>query len=255
LIKLELREHIKQKWLGIVDLISKIFNVPTTLLTRFHDESMEIIITNESEQNPFYQGDMLSLEKNLFCKKAISLKSSFFLDNARKYEGWKDVPDSMHGLISYFGIPLFYPNGRPFGTICVLDFKEKSYSEEYVELFSHFRDLIEHDINSLYMDQQQKKILEEIHAKEIQNSKDMTFHETIGALHHNINQPLSIIIGSVSLMKKKASTTDQAEQLTKHINNIESACYKIIDTMENLKKINKFQSEFYTTHTKIAKVD
>jgi PAS domain S-box-containing protein len=52
-------------------------------------------------------------------------------------------------MISYLGVPIGWPNGRIFGTICVRDNKRNEYSEAYLKLLLHFRDMLQADLKSL----------------------------------------------------------------------------------------------------------
>ena len=54
-------------------------------------------------------------------------------------------------MISYLGFPILLPNGKPFGTICVLDKKENSYSKAYESLILNLRDTIQGHLELLYM--------------------------------------------------------------------------------------------------------
>ena len=60
-------------------------------------------------------------------------------------------------MISYLGFPILMPSGKVFGTICVLDTKENSYSTTYEELILQLKELIESHLSLLQMN----KTLEE----------------------------------------------------------------------------------------------
>jgi PAS domain S-box-containing protein len=64
-------------------------------------------------------------------------------------EGWKSNPHVKSGMISYLGVPFSWPDGEIFGTICVRDNKRNEYSEAYLKLLQHFRDLLQDDLRSL----------------------------------------------------------------------------------------------------------
>ncbi len=53
------------------------------------------------------------------------------------------------------------PDGKVFGTICVLDVKRNRYSDTYKELISRFKDLIEADLALLYYSQEREKEITE----------------------------------------------------------------------------------------------
>ena len=48
-------------------------------------------------------------------------------------------------MISYLGVPLVWPDGSVFGTICVLDSKTRHYSSVYEQLLWQFKENIEAD--------------------------------------------------------------------------------------------------------------
>jgi PAS domain S-box-containing protein len=52
-------------------------------------------------------------------------------------------------MISYLGVPIGWPDGRIFGTICVRDNKRNEYSEAYLKLLLHFRDMLQVELKSL----------------------------------------------------------------------------------------------------------
>src|ERR1700687_2131422 len=51
-------------------------------------------------------------------------------------------------MLSYRGVPIGWPDGRIFGTICVRDNKRNEYSEAYLKLLLHFRDMLQADLKS-----------------------------------------------------------------------------------------------------------
>jgi PAS domain S-box-containing protein len=52
-------------------------------------------------------------------------------------------------MISYLGFPVSWPDGKIFGTICVVDNKENHYSDLYLEILSHCRDVPQGDLETL----------------------------------------------------------------------------------------------------------
>lgn len=67
-----------------------------------------------------------------------------------------------YNLIAYLGFTVARPNGKPFGTICLLDKKENSFSPEVIELMRKMRDMIEGHLyieNLLIQNAQQTEVL------------------------------------------------------------------------------------------------
>ena len=83
--------------------------------------------------------------------------------DARENEAWKENPHVKQGMISYLGVPIGWPDGSLFGTICVRDNKRNEYSEAYLKLLLHFRDMLQADLKSFVtlhsqLEQQEAKI-------------------------------------------------------------------------------------------------
>ncbi|QQN67381.1 PAS domain S-box protein [Bradyrhizobium diazoefficiens] len=57
--------------------------------------------------------------------------------------------------MSYLGVPISWPDGEVFGTICVLDNKRNEYSKPYLRLLLQLRDAVQHDLRRLATQQRQ----------------------------------------------------------------------------------------------------
>jgi PAS domain S-box-containing protein len=53
-------------------------------------------------------------------------------------------------MISYYGLPLTWPGGKIFGTICILDKQENSYSQLIRDLLTRFRDSVQFSLDRIY---------------------------------------------------------------------------------------------------------
>ena len=71
--------------------------------------------------------------------------------NAFSSEKWKNNPDIKLDMISYLGFPILFPDGKAFGTICVLDHKENAYSDTFESLMRNFREIIQTQLHLLFM--------------------------------------------------------------------------------------------------------
>ena len=82
-------------------------------------------------------------------------------DGAREDERWKLCPDSDLGLISYLGVPIAWPDGEIFGTLCVCDNKRSEYSGLYLRLMLLWRDVLQADLKTLAARQRAEEALQE----------------------------------------------------------------------------------------------
>lgn len=86
---------------------------------------------------------------NHYSEYVIRTGRSLNIANALKDENWKANPDIELGMISYYGLPIYWPGGQIFGTICILDNKEHKYSHDTINLIDKFKDSIEFHLKVL----------------------------------------------------------------------------------------------------------
>ena len=79
----------------------------------------------------------------------MKTRRSLLVPDALRDEDWNSNPDIKLGMISYLGFPVSWPDGQVFGTICVLDRKENSYSELYRKFVLQCRDVLEADLKTV----------------------------------------------------------------------------------------------------------
>jgi PAS domain S-box-containing protein len=133
------------KWQEIADLIANIMNIPATLIMKAENEIMEVLISGKSTENPYKAGAKENWH-GLYCETVIKTQRKFCISNALKNEKWNKNPDIKLGMIAYLGFPLNFPDQKPFGTICVLDNKERAFSADDEKLLLQFKKVIELDL-------------------------------------------------------------------------------------------------------------
>ena len=119
---------------------------------RLVESDIEVFVSSRSEGNPYHSGDHEHfLGSGLYCETVINTNDKLLIPNALDDEKWKDNPDIKLNMISYLGFPIIQPDGKVFGTICVLDNKENAYTETYEDLIVNFRDIIQGHIELIHM--------------------------------------------------------------------------------------------------------
>jgi len=128
--------------------------IPASLIKRLDDPNIEVFISSKNEGNPYHPGDKEKVwGSGLYCETVIKTKEKLLVPNALADVNWKDNPDIKLGMISYLGFPIFLPDGKPFGTICILDNKQNAYSKNVEKLMLNFRNLIQSHLEVIYMNQ------------------------------------------------------------------------------------------------------
>jgi GAF domain-containing protein len=137
--------------------------VPAGLIMRIVGDEIHVFVSSTTEGDPYHPGDSEHfLGSGLYCKTVVTENHELLVPNALFDEAWRNNPDVRLNMISYLGYPIRWPNGGPFGTICVLDSKPNSYSEKYKRLMTQFRDIVEIHLEILYIEAKRREELERL---------------------------------------------------------------------------------------------
>lgn len=136
-------------WQNTVDLIAKVTKVSASLIMKLHTDEMEVFVANNNTGSPYTPGMKEKLGHSLYCESVIAQQTELHIENALEDPKWSASPDLAVGMISYYGLPLNWPDKEPFGTICILDIKANSYSADLIMLMKCFRRSIESNLEML----------------------------------------------------------------------------------------------------------
>lgn len=153
-VQIEIPRGTVEVWQEIVDILAEIVGIPAALIMRLTDPHIEVLVSSKSKGNPYQPGAKEIIENSgLYCERVVKTGKKLHVPDAPADDDWKDNPDVKLNMISYLGFPIKLPDGNPFGTICILDKKRNEYSALVERLMLKFRDIIEFDIEQLYVNQ------------------------------------------------------------------------------------------------------
>ena len=116
---------------------------------RVEPPNIKVFVSSESEGNPYEPDELACLNTGLYCETVMNTRRPLIVADALQDEAWKSNPDIKLGMISYLGVPISWPDGEIFGTICVLDSKSNEYSDLYLRLLLQWRDVLQADLRSI----------------------------------------------------------------------------------------------------------
>ena len=156
-------DTILEKWQNIVNLMAEMLDVPAALITRIVGEEIHVFVSSGTEGNPYHRGDSQHFwNSGLYCETVVTKNHELLVPNALFDEAWRNNPQVRLNLISYLGYLIRWPDGRPFGTMCVFDCKTNSYSEKYKRLITQFRDIVEIHLEIIYTEAKRREELERL---------------------------------------------------------------------------------------------
>jgi PAS domain S-box-containing protein len=132
--------EIVKKWQEIADVLAEIMHVPSAVVMRVEPSNSEVFVASHCK--PSEAG-------SLYCETVMKTCQPLLVPDARRDERWKSSPDIKRGMVSYLGVPISWPNGEIFGTICVYDNKSNEYSQLYLRQLLLWRDVLQNDLRTL----------------------------------------------------------------------------------------------------------
>lgn len=163
--KPDISDLILKKWQNILNLITKIMNVPAGLIMKLDVNIIKVLVKNNNIPNPYEVGAKEHLCAGLYCETVVGNNKTLLISNALNDPKWADNPDTKFNMISYLGMPIIWPDKQHFGTICVLDEKENNYNEDFIELLKLMKMSIEADL---------KMIVDNAHLKKLSITDQLT---------------------------------------------------------------------------------
>jgi len=145
----EITDSMKNEWNNMIEKIAETYEVDSCAILQLREKDLNVCSTNFSYKNPISENSSEKIDQDLYCNLVIEKGEYIFIKDANKEGIWKENPHLKSGMISYMGIPVFWPNSVLFGTICVMNSTE---IKNPVKLKNHLfvlKSSIENDLNLL----------------------------------------------------------------------------------------------------------
>ena len=153
-----IEDELLDKWQNILNIIVDIIGVSSALIMKITPDNMEVFLSSENKENPYEPSDSEALGTGLYCETVIGLNKELYIKNALKKDNWSYNPKIDSDIISYYGLPIRWPDSRAYGTLCILDKSEIQLKRNHKLLFRKLKKSIEDDLAILIKNQQLKKI-------------------------------------------------------------------------------------------------
>lgn len=209
-----IQDSVIEKWQEILDLAIKLFDVPNALIMRLHEEDLEVFAKSNNKENIFTKNKRADIGIGHYCETVIGNDELLVVQNALADPFWAQSPDVKADMVNYMGLPLKWPTGEMFGTMCILDNQEKEYSLEQLELFDALKSTIEKDLTLLDSNVNLNKTLkdlEETHKLLLEHEKNHLTNQLVSSITHEISTPIGVALTTASYLDfiaKKATTND-----------------------------------------------
>jgi len=188
-----LTNQLITNWNATLTIIAQLMDIPVVLVMSVEDSKIKVFAKNAGSINPYTLGDSETLQDSgLYCERVIKTQKPLEVVNALQDPTWCNNPDLALDMIYYYGVPLNSEHQETFGTLCVLDTKQRKIEPKFVSLLNEVKATFEMQL-SLFNNQQQ--MLEQ---KSISNIDSLVW----GMAHH-LNTPIGTSITSLSIIKER----------------------------------------------------
>ena len=246
---IDIPDTMQQAWQKTVDLMAEIIQVPAGLIMRVHPWEIEVFIRSHTPHNVYEAGERAKLNTGLYCETVMDTQRELLVANALQDPLWDHNPDISLGMVSYCGLPLVWPDGRIFGTICILDARENRYKQLYRRLLEQFRDSVQLGLQMVYenqMLQQTQQALERSNAQ--LTAANAELEAFTYAVSHDLRAPLRALDGfSEALLEDYGDKLDDSgKTYLRYLREGSQDMSRLIDGLLTLSRSTRGELEYAT---------
>ena len=229
----------------LTELAQKLFNMPIVLVS---------LIDSERQWFKSKQGlEACETGRDVsFCGHAILGDEIFEIKNSMEDERFADNPlvTGDPRVIYYIGCPLKTPSGYKVGTLCMIDQKPNSLTDEQKQTFKVLADQVmsqmvlfrqnKHLKYKMETIEAQYQTISENKARLVNNARLASLGKMAGGIAHEVNNPLAILkMASRNLVREIDSETPNKEKVLKSTKTIDDTVVRINKTIQSLKSLSR----------------
>ena len=128
---------------NVLKLMSQFININTLFIAKNNLQTNEIVKVLNQKAVLLEEGSKMPFQET-FCRLSVDKGTQILLiDDINKNELTKNMEVTKKlGGGSFIGIPIYYEDGKNYGTICGLDNHHFKFEEKHVELFTTISSLL-----------------------------------------------------------------------------------------------------------------
>lgn len=138
-----------ERWQCMVNLMAQLAQVPCVLINRVQQQEICVQVASSIVDQPFHGGECIPLPLNSYCSHVIATVQPLLVENGSGSCFQPNNPSYDAGFSYYYGLPLCWPDGQIFGTVCMLDSASAGRAVQHRALLTLFQQAIEYDLKLL----------------------------------------------------------------------------------------------------------
>ncbi|SFC01929.1 GAF domain-containing sensor histidine kinase [Pseudoalteromonas denitrificans] len=135
----------------------------------------------------------------MYCEHVIKNQKPLEVVNALTDPNWCNNPDIALDMIYYYGVPLNTDDNESFGTLCVLDKKERTIEPKFIALINEIKKGLEAQL--LFFKKQQKQADERALS---------SIDSLVWGMAHHLNTPIGLGITCLSVIQDNIASVNKS---------------------------------------------
>lgn len=234
----------QKKWESVLNSLVEINGSFNAVIKRYNKPFLQIFKMSTMDSNLFEEG-MTFDATELFCNLVIEEDKLVVINNALENYDLKNYNEVQSGYIAYLGLPVKWPSGEIFGTLCLYYKTPHKFTKETQHSINEIKALIEAHLEIIIKDIEIKHINEKLKIKEkcyetfITQAPIGFFETTIDGKTKSVNKTMANILGFSSI-----------EEVMIHYNNLNKDLYvhpmrrkELIDELKLNGEVKNFEYE------------
>lgn len=153
--EIEVDEIDWQRWQRLVNTVADMFKAPAAFINQANTKGIEVLIASELPTTLYAPGEASPINSNVYCHYVVQHNEHLYVPDASRDPRWLDNPEYLEdNYVSYLGMPINWPDGNTFGTLCVLSDITTDYPGTYLKVLEVIRDVINADLAHIYRESQ-----------------------------------------------------------------------------------------------------
>lgn len=142
------------KWQRLVNLLANQLNAPIVLISQANEKGIERLVISDTAPIDWQIGDTTDISVNIFCHQVVRHNELIVVKDASVEEDWADNPEIIqHHIKAYVGMPISWPDGTVFGTLCVMDTRPRHFDKNQLDIVYTIKDSIDTELKFIQMQQ------------------------------------------------------------------------------------------------------
>jgi PAS domain S-box-containing protein len=141
-----------EEWQKKLDHLLNLLEADVAHIVKSEENYCTLLVVTQTKGSTYFPGAVINYGEGLCSEKVLADCDELLIPDLACLDNTDYRFDLERGLRSYFGLPLFWPDGSRFGTLSLLSYQSRDYSALQREVFYQFQAKIEADLQILKLE-------------------------------------------------------------------------------------------------------